>query len=408
VKLKSVDEQVKILMHGAEYGDEQIKEMMTRELRQRLIEANKEGRPLRVYCGYDVTAPDIHLGHTITMRKLRQFQDLGHDVTFLIGTFTTLIGDPSDRDDVRAMPIEKLVEKNALTYSEQAFKVLDRDKTTVRYNNDWLSKLTFADVIRLASHFTVQQFLVRDRLRNRYESNQPLWLREFLYPLAQGYDAVHLKTDVQIGATEQLFNLMAGRKLQEVFGLKPQICITYPVLVGTDGEMRMSKSIGNYIGVNEPPDDQYGKIMSLPDKAMLQYFDLATRWLPDQVDAIKADLEQDRIHPMDAKKKLAWEIVDAFNDSAAADAAAANFEQVHQAREFPADMPTFTVKEPTNIIDLLIATELCKSKGEARRMVQQGGIKLDGEAIQAIDSQIEPAEAVLQRGKRFFVRLLPA
>ncbi len=405
MKLKSVDEQVAILMHGAEYGDEQIKEMMTRELRQRLIEAGEEGCPLRVYCGYDVTAPDIHLGHTISMRKLRWFQEFGHDVTFLIGTFTTLIGDPSDRDEERSMPLTELIEQNALTYAEQAFKILDREKTSIRYNNDWLSKLTFADVIRMASHFTVQQFLVRDRLRNRYEKNEPLWLRELLYPLAQGYDAVHLQTDVQIGGTEQLFNLMAGRKLQEVFGQRPQVCITYPVLVGTDGEMRMSKSIGNYIGVNEPPEDQYGKVMSLPDKAMLQYFSLVTRWLPDQIAAIQADLEQDRIHPMEAKKKLAWEIVDAFNGSDAADAAAAHFEKVHQAGEFPTDMPTFAMTGPTNIIDLLVATALCKSKGEARRVVQQGGVRLDGEPVGSADTQIEPGEAVLQRGKRHFVRL---
>ncbi len=406
MKLKSVDEQVAILMHGAEYGDEQIKEMMTRELRQRLTEADKEGRPLRVYCGYDVTAPDIHLGHTITMRKLRWFQEFGHDVTFLIGTFTTLIGDPSDRDEERSMPLTELIEQNALTYAEQAFKILDREKTSIRYNNDWLGKLTFADVIRLASHFTVQQFLVRDRLRNRYDKNEPLWLRELLYPLAQGYDAVHLQTDIQIGGTEQLFNLMAGRKLQEVFGQRPQVCITYPVLVGTDGEMKMSKSLGNYIGVNEPPEEQYGKVMSLPDDVMLHYFSLVTRWLPDQIAAIQADLEQGRIHPMAAKKKLAWEIVDAFNGSDAADAAAAHFEKVHQAGEFPTDMPTFTLKQPTNIIDLLVVAGLCKSKGEARRVVQQGGVRLDGEPVGSADTRIEPNEAVLQRGKRHFVRLV--
>ena len=406
MKLKPIDEQVAILMHGAEFGDEQIKEMMTRELHQRLSEAGKEGRPLRVYCGYDVTAPDIHLGHTITMRKLRWFQEFGHDVTFLIGTFTTLIGDPSDRDEERSMPLTELIEQNALTYAEQAFKILDREKTSIRYNNDWLSKLTFADVIRMASHFTVQQFLVRDRLRNRYDKNEPLWLRELLYPLAQGYDAVHLQTDVQIGGTEQLFNLMAGRKLQEVFGQKPQVCITYPVLVGTDGEMKMSKSIGNYIGVDEPPEEQYGKVMSLPDNVMLQYFSLVTRWLPDQIAAIQADLEQDRIHPMEAKKKLAWEIVDTFNGSDAADAAAAHFEKVHQAGEFPTDMPTFTLKQPTNIIDLLAATALCKSKGEARRVVQQGGIRIDGNILYAAATQVQPREAVLQRGKRHFVRLV--
>jgi len=395
-------------MHGSEFGDDQIKQMMTEELRQRLTEAQRDNRPLRVYCGYDVTAPDIHLGHTITMRRLRQFQDFGHHVTFLIGTFTTLIGDPSDRNEERSVPLSQEIEKNAMTYTEQAFKVLDREKTEVRYNNDWLSQLTFADVIRMASYFTVQQFLVRDRLRYRYERNEPLWLRELLYPLAQGYDAVHLKTDVQIGATEQLFNLMAGRKLQEVYGQKPQICITYPVLVGTDGEMRMSKSTGNYIGVNEAPENQYGKIMSLPDKCMAQYFNLVTRWPPEQIDAMLADLEQGRIHPMEAKKKLAWEVVDAFHGSEAADAAAAHFERVHQAREFPADMPTFTLTAPANIVDLLASTGLCRSRAEARRVVQQGGVKIGGIPVTTADTQVQPGEAVLQRGKRHFVRLVGA
>lgn len=403
--MKSIDEQVAILMHGSEFGDRQIKEMMTQELRQRLTESSQSGLPLRVYCGYDVTAPDIHLGHTITMRKLRQFQEFGHDVTFLIGSFTTLIGDPSDRDEERSIPLLEQIEQNARTYAEQAFKILDSKKTSVRYNHEWLSQLTFKDIINMASYFTVQQFLVRDRLRNRYERNEPLWLRELLYPLAQGYDAVSLRTDVQIGATEQLFNLLAGRKLQEVFGQKPQVCITFPVLIGTDGEMRMSKSLGNYIGINEPPDTQYGKVMSLPDKLMLHYFNLVTRWLPEQIAAIEADLNGARIHPMEAKKKLAWEIVDAYHGTESADAATAHFERVHQAREFPADMPAFNVPEPVNIIDLLVATELCKSKSEARRVVQQGGVKINGQPVDRTDELIEPCDAVLQKGKRHFVRL---
>ncbi len=403
--MSSIDEQVAILMHGSDFGNQQIKEMMTQELRQRLTEASQESRPLRIYCGYDVTAPDIHLGHTITMRKLRQFQEFGHDITFLIGTFTTLIGDPSDRDEERSVPLLEQVEQNARTYAEQAFKILDPKKTSVRYNHEWLSKLTFNDVISMASHFTVQQFLVRDRLRNRYERNEPLWLRELLYPLAQGYDAVSLQADVQIGATEQLFNLLAGRKLQEVFGQRPQVCITFPVLIGTDGEMRMSKSLGNYIGIDEPPETQYGKVMSLPDKVMIHYFNLVTRWLPDQIAAIEADLSEGHIHPMEAKKKLAWEIVDAFHGSEAADAAAEHFERVHQAREFPADMPAFALSRPTNIVDLLVATELCKSKSEARRVIQQGGVKVDGEPVNSVDLLIEPGDAVLQKGKRYFVRL---
>ena len=228
--MKPIDEQVTVLMHGSEFGDERTKQTMTDELRQRLIDVERENRPLRVYCGYDVTAPDIHLGHTITMRKLRQFQDFGHDVTFLIGTFTSLIGDPSDRDEERSIPPVEQVEENAQAYAAQAFKILDSDKTSVRYNNEWLNKLTLEDVIKLCSNFTVQQVLVRDRLRNRYERGDRVWSSELFYPLAQGYDAVFLQADVQLGATEQLFNLMVGRKLQEIFGQRPQICITFPVL----------------------------------------------------------------------------------------------------------------------------------------------------------------------------------
>ena len=243
--MKSIDEQMAILMQGVEFGDEQIKETMEAELRERLA----EGRPLRVYCGYDPTAPDIHLGHTVTMRKLRQFQELDHEVTFLIGNFTGLIGDPSDRDSVRRQQTaEELMEK-AKTYTDQAFKILDREKTLVRYNADWLAKLTFEDVIKLASHFTVQQFLARDLFAQRHGRGDPIWVHEFMYALMQGYDAVAMNTDVQVGGTDQLFNLMAGRKLQEAFGQKPQIALTFPILVGTDGHLRMSQTTGNYIGI---------------------------------------------------------------------------------------------------------------------------------------------------------------
>ena len=268
--MKSIDEQMAILMQGVEFGDEQTKETMEAELRERLA----EGRPLRVYCGYDPTAPDIHLGHTVTMRKLRQFQELGHEVTFLIGNFTGLIGDPSDKDSVRKQQTaEELMEK-AETYADQAFKILDREKTLIRYNADWLGKLTFEDVLNLASHFTVQQFLARDRFAQRYGRGEPIWVHEFMYALMQGYDAVAMNTDVQVGGTDQLFNLMAGRKLQEAFGQKPQIALTTPILVGTDGHLRMSKTTGNYIGINEPAEEMYGKVMSIPDHAMLDYYTL--------------------------------------------------------------------------------------------------------------------------------------
>ena len=400
--MRPVDEQLAILMQGAEFGDPETYRVMERELRERL----EEGRPLRVYCGYDPTAPDIHLGHTVTMRKLRQFQDLGHDVTFLIGTFTGLIGDPSDKDTARAQQTPEQVEENARTYAEQAFKVLDREKTKIRFNGDWLSQLSFADVINLASNFTVQQFLARDNFHKRYDKGDPIWLHEFFYSLMQGYDAVAMETDVQIGATEQLFNLLAGRKLQEAFDQRPQIAITLPILVGTDGQLRMSKSTGNYIGVDEPPEQQYGKVMSIPDEAMLQYYQLLTRFEPSQIAQIKEELTSSRLHPRDAKMQLAREIVSIFHGDEAAAKAEGHFKTVFQQRELPPDMPEPTLSAPINIVDLMHAAALVSSKREARRLIQQGGVKLDGTVVDSADSIVEPGQGeVLQVGRRKFVRL---
>jgi len=402
----NIEEQVALFMHGSEFGDPQIKEAMTQELRERPREAQAEGRPLRVYCGYDATKPDLHLGHTVTMRKLRQFQDYGHEVTFLIGDFTTRVGDPSDKDKLRPQLSVEEIEENARTYAEQAFKVLDRERTHVRHNSEWLSKVNLADVIRLASNFTAQQFLIRDNFQARLERGDPIWLHEFLYALLQGYDAVALRTDVQIGGTEQLFSLLAGRKLQEAFGQRPQVCITYPILVGIDGRTRMSKSAGNYIGIAEPPETMYGKVMSIPDEAMSSFFRLATRWSPEVVAQAEADLANGRLHPMEAKKRLAWEIVDCYHGSQAADAAERHFETVHQQREMPEDMPQFAITEPTAIPDLLVATGMCKSKSEGRRLVQQRGVSIDGVLVESIDHVVQPGDAVLQVGKRRFVHLV--
>jgi len=404
MKRMSIDEQVALLMHGAEFGDEQIKEHMTRELRERL----KEGRPLRVYCGYDPTSPDLHLGHTVTMRKLRQFQDLGHHVIFVIGTFTALIGDPSDKDKARPRPSLEQVEENARTYVRQAFKILDPERTEVRYNGEWLSKLTFEDIINLAANFTVQQFLARDNFAKRYRRGDPIWLHEFLYALMQGYDAMALRTDVQIGATEQLFNLLAGRKIQEAFGQRPQVCITFPILVGTDGKLRMSKSLGNYIGIDEPPEVMYGKVMSIPDEAMDNYFDLVTRWSPEEIARIKAGLADGSIHPRDAKMRLAWEIVDAFHGHEAADAAQEHFRTVFQRRELPPDMPVWELSGPVNIVDLIFEAGLSRSKSDARRLIQQGAVRLNDEPVTGIETTVEPHEGVLRVGKRRFLRLVPA
>jgi tyrosyl-tRNA synthetase len=401
-KTESIDLQVATYMRGSEFGDWQIKEQMTKELRQRLAEAEKEGRPLRVYCGYDVTAPDLHLGHTITMHKLRQFQDFGHDVTFLIGTFTTLIGDPSDRDEARAMALEEQVKKNAQTYAEQAFKILDKKKTSVRYNYDWLSKLTFADVIGMASYFTVQQFLIRDRLRNRYEKKDPIWLRELLYPLAQGYDAVSLKTDVQIGATEQLFNLMAGRRLQEVFGQKPQVCITYPVLVGTDGVERMSKSRGNYIGIAEAPAVIYGKTMSIPDNIIIQYFELLTDVPDKELKEFTRQLKSG-VNPMSIKKRLARELVAQFYSVKDANEAEEHFEKTVQRKEIPEDIKEYTLTSDIFLSQLMIKSGLCSSRSEAVRLIKQGAVTINGQKASGIN-QLISSGAIIKVGKRRYLK----
>ncbi|MCD6345115.1 MAG: tyrosine--tRNA ligase [Anaerolineae bacterium] len=403
----SIDKQLDVLMRGVEYGDPQTYQNMKKELRARLELSARTGKPLRVYCGYDPTSPDLHLGHTVTMRKLRQFQDLGHQVIFVIGTYTALIGDPSDKDKARPRPTAEQLKENARTYTEQAFKILDADRTEVRYNGEWLSQINFKDIINLASNFTVQQFLVRDNFAKRYARNDPIWLHELLYALMQGYDAVALEADVQLGATEQLFNLMAGRKLQESFGQQPQIAITMPILVGTDGHIRMSKSIGNYIGITEPPEAMYGKVMSLPDEAMPNYFDLVTRWPPDKIAGIEAALKAGELHPMAAKKQLAAEIVDIFYGETAAADAAAHFERVHQQRRLPQEIPTYTLSNPTKLSDLIHAAHLAPSKSQARRLIQQRGVRWDDELVTDVNTVVEPGEHILQVGKRRFLRLLP-
>jgi len=402
--MKPIDEQMTILMRGVEFGDAQIRDTMALELRERLA----EGRPLRVYLGVDPSAPDLHLGHTVPLRKLAQFQELGHEVIFLVGTFTALIGDPSDKDSARRQRTPEEVRANAQTYVDQVYKVLDPEKTIVDYNDKWLAPLSFADVIKLSSHFTVQQFLARDNFAKRHGSGDPIWLHEFFYGLMQGYDAVALKTDVQIGGTEQLFNLLAGRKLMEAFGLRPQVCLTFPILVGTDGHLRMSKSTGNYIGINEPPETMYGKVMSIPDQAMSNFMNLITRWTPDEIAAIESALAEGKLHPRDAKMKLAREIVSIFHGDEAAREAEEHFRTVFQKRELPPDMPVLAVPEPANVVDLLAAAGLVKSKSEARRLIQQGGVKLDGEKVSSIEVEIAVTdERVLQVGRRRFVRLVP-
>jgi tyrosyl-tRNA synthetase len=401
----NIDEQVTYLMQGTEYGDETLKQAMAEELRQRLIEAQAEGRPLRVYCGYDPTSTDLHLGHTITIRKLRQFQELGHEVIFLIGTFTSLIGDPSDKDQLRPQLTPEEVEANARTYAEQAFKILDREQTTVRYNADWLSRLTFADLIKLASNFTLQQFINRENFRLRWEQGDPVYQHETFYPIMQGYDAYALRADVQVGGTEQLFNIVtAARKIMTFLGVKPNIAILMGILPGTDGVVRMSKSLGNHIPILAAPEDMYGKVMSIPDHAMGDYFRLVTRWTAQEIANLEQDVASARLHPRDAKMMLAREIVDIFHGAEAAAKAEQNFVQVFQKGGLPEKMPEYHLKPDQTVLDVLEDSGLVSSRSEARRLIKQSGVRLDGETL-TDPYQKFPHPGILQVGKRNFIEI---
>lgn len=408
-KTLSIDEQLAILMQGVEMGDEQLKQAMQEELRERLRESLAGGTPLRVYCGYDPTSPDLHLGHTVTMRKLRQFQELGHQAIFVIGSFTALVGDPSDKDKARPRLSQQQVMENAKTYTDQAFRILDRDRTEVRFNHEWLSEVSLEQFIEIASNFTVQQFLVRDNFAKRYAEGTPIWLHEFFYALLQGYDAVVLKADVQLGATEQLFNLLAGRKLQEAMGLRPQVALTLPVLVGTDGHMRMAKSTGNTIGINEPPEEMYGKVMSIPDSAMSNYARLLTRWGPAEIEDLERGLTEGRYHPRDVKMRLAREIVAIYHSEAAAEEAEQAFRRVFQEGDLPEDLPEASFERGAAILDVLVGTGLASSKSEGRRLIDQRGVRLEGEVITDPYLTLDFDDPrVLQVGKRRFVRLTPS
>jgi tyrosyl-tRNA synthetase len=400
-----IDEQVELLMQGAEYGDEELKNAMAKELRERLVESHKDERPLRVYCGYDPTSTDLHLGHTITMRKLRQFQDLGHEVTFLIGSYTALVGDPSDKNKARPILTEQQVAENAKTYADQAFRVLDREKTKVRYNGEWLSKLSLVDLIRLGQNFTVQQFLARENFSKRLESGEPIYLHETFYALMQGYDAVSMQTDVQVGGTDQLFNIIvAGRKLQEALGQKPLVGVITGILPGTDGMQRMSKSTGNVIPINTDAEDMYGKVMSIPDFAMSQYFRLVTRWSPKEIAALEKEIAVGNLHPRDAKMKLGREIVSIFYSNKEALAAEDAFVRLFQQKETPDEMPVYEMQAGATVLDVLMGAGLVSSKSEARRMIDQNGVRLDGETLERSDQAI-PHPGVVQVGKRRFVRV---
>ncbi len=397
----TLDQQLALLMQGTEYGDENLAKSMETELRARLA----EGRPLKVYCGYDPRTADLHLGHTITMRKLRQFQELGHEVTFLIGSYTSLVGDPSDKDKTRPVLTPAEVNRNSETYADQAARILDMSKARLRHNGEWLAELKLLDLIKLGQSFTLQQFLDRENFAKRWQKGEPIYLQETFYALMQGYDAVAQETDVQVGGTDQLFNIVtAGRKLQEAFGQKPQVGIIMGILPGTDGVVKMSKSLGNHIPLNTSPEDMYGKVMSVPDVAMPSYFRLATRWTPEKVAEVESG-QKAGAHPRDVKMALAWEITASFYGDAAANAAQEHFRTVFQKGGTPDEMPTLKLDGAPKLVDFIAAYGLAKSKNEARRLIEQGGVKLDGQAVSDVNAAAQPG--MLQVGKRTFVKVEP-
>lgn len=369
-----------------------------------LIEKLKENRPLKIKLGADPTAPDIHLGHTVVLNKLRQFQQLGHEVYFLIGDFTGMVGDPSGKNTTRPPLTREDVLRNAETYKQQIYKILDPEKTHVVFNSSWLGELGTEGMIRLASQYTVARMLERDDFKKRFSNHQSIAIHEFIYPLLQGYDSVALEADVELGGTDQKFNLLVGRELQKSRGLKPQVAITLPLLEGLDGEKKMSKSLGNYIGVSEAPDDMFGKVMSISDELMWRWYDLLSFRSLDEIAQLKQDVANGR-NPRDVKILLAKELIERFHDKAAADAAEQTFIERFQKGAMPDEMPEFTFEGEMPIANLLKEADLVSSTSEALRMIKQGGVKIDGEKVEDSKLVISASTAVYQVGKRKFAKV---
>lgn len=365
------------------------------------------GKPLQIKVGFDPTAPDLHLGHTVVLHKMRHFQELGHEVTFLIGDFTGLIGDPSGRSDTRPALTQEQINKNAETYKRQVFKVLDPVKTKVGFNSKWLGALSSADFIRLASRYTVARMLERDDFENRYKNNIPISIHEFLYPLCQGYDSVAMKTDVEMGGTDQKFNLLVGRHLQGQYGLEPQCVITVPLLEGLDGVRKMSKSLGNYVGIDEAPSEIFGKLMSISDELMWRYFELISVKTLDEIAELKKDVQTGAKHPKLVKEELAHEITSCYHDKDKADAARQSFNAVFTGGAMPADTPTFTCKQGDSSTPISFLTDagLTASRGEARRLIEQNALTIDDMLCSDGNKAFDCGEYAVKLGKKRFLRL---
>ncbi len=396
----SPEEQLKLIKKGTI-------DIITEE---ELLEKLKEERPLVIKAGFDPTAPDLHLGHTVLLQKMRTFQQLGHTVYFIIGDFTAMIGDPSGRDKTRPPLTKEEVLKNAETYKEQVFKVLDPKKTIVVFNSEWLGDMSAEDLIRLTSRYTVARMLEREDFKNRFKENKPISIHEFIYPLLQAYDSVAIKADVELGGSDQRFNLLIGRDIQKEYGIeKPQVAVLLPLLVGTDGVRKMSKSYGNYIGITEPPEDMFGKIMSIPDELMWEYWELLTDLTIEEIEKMKNDVEEGKLHPMDVKKELGLYIVERFHSKEEAIKALEEFERVHSKKELPTDIPEVEILSETKeipLFELVYRAGFAPSKKEAKRLIKQGAVKIDGEKFTDPYFNVDLSkEFILQVGKRKFARI---
>jgi len=400
----TIDEQLSLLARG-------VVDLISREdLVKKLIKARDSGRPLKIKAGFDPTAPDLHLGHTVLIQKLKHFQDAGHEINFLIGDFTGMIGDPTGKSETRKALTPEDVGRNAETYKEQIFKILDPEKTRVVFNSTWLNPLSSQDFIKLASQLTVARMLEREDFKQRFDQNRPISIHEFLYPLIQGYDSVALAADVEVGGTDQLFNLLMGRDLQRTWGQEPQVVMTMPLLEGLDGVNKMSKSLGNYIGITEDADNIYGKVLSVSDQLMFRYYDLLSNSSKDEITALQTDMEQGILHPKAVKQRIARELTARFHGSEAAQKAEENFERVFKNRDTPEEIPELVLKVEEASIwlpKLLLDAGLVNGTSDGRRMISQKAVEVDGTKITDTDYQVVASGQVLLKvGKRRFCRVI--
>lgn len=399
----NIDEQINLLGRGT------VDVISRDDLAEKLKKSQETKVPLKIKAGFDPTAPDLHLGHTVLIQKMKHFQDLGHQILFLIGDFTGMIGDPTGKSETRKPLTVEDVKKNAETYKEQIFKILDPDKTKVVFNSAWLDKLSSQDFIKLASQLTVARMLEREDFKVRFENERPISIHEFLYPLIQGYDSVALEADVELGGTDQRFNLLMGRDLQRVWGQKPQVVLTMPLLEGLDGVNKMSKSLGNYIGITESADNIYGKVLSMSDALMFRYYELLSDLSAEEVESLAKDMEAGDVHPKAVKQQLARELTARFYDQEAAAKAEANFERVFKKHDLPDNIPEKTVSYDDGEVwlpRLLADLDLVKGTGEARRLIKQNAVSVDGEKIQDVDFVVKASsEVLLKVGKRRFCKV---